>query len=385
MERGIGRFFARTGIQGFDLSDEPINILVRMPNWLGDCVMSLPAVRHLRETAPQARLYLAGKPFLRGLLTAQPGVAGFVETPPSGLKPLAKSLFVSRNSLVGPELIRGIDLGLLFTNSISSAIWLWRTGAERRIGFNTDCRRMFLTDPIACGRLERSWHFIRYYSWLAMAAENILRHTTKTSFRVLDTLDDFFTPALTVGDYGRREAEGLLRGAGVSGKYAVFAPASAYGPVKDWPPAHYRSLAERLRRELSLSIVLTGSSAQSGTCASIAEGVEASANLAGRTSLEGFAGLIAGSSLFVGGDSGGAHVAAALGVPTVAIFGITNPSRTRPMGTRVAIIGKGSDSGVNLDSPAAQKRARKALDSIVPDEVYETARQLIEKREGVSR
>ncbi|MDR3077552.1 MAG: hypothetical protein LBV15_02165, partial [Planctomycetota bacterium] len=349
-------------------ADQPA-IVIRMPNWLGDCVMAMPALRHLTEALPGARLFLAGRAQFRELMSAQAGVAGFIEAPASGPLNLIRSLPRLKKSLRAAGLAGGVDLGLLFTNSFSTALWLRGTRARIRIGYNLNLRRPLLTHPVPCGARERARHFINYYLWLAKLAESVYwleageppRNGLELSAKHID-------PGLEVTARARVAAADLLHQAGINGPYAVIAPASAYGEVKDWPPEHYRQLMDSLNREHHLSIIVTGGAAQAGVCARIAEGKERTASLAGKTSLSEFVALLAEARLFVGGDSGGAHAAAALGTPTVAIFGVTNKQRTRPMGSKVAVLG-GQTRDLDLGSPAVRELARKTLAETSPESV----------------
>ena len=349
-----------------------------MPNWLGDCVMAMPALRHLAECLPKARLFLAGRNQFRELFLAQPGVAGVVEAPSSGFGKLVKSMPHARRLIKESGIPGGIDLGVLFTNSFSTALWMWRTGARRRLGYSHDWRRLLLTHPVPCGGVEKSWHFIRYYMWLAKAAESVAQESDAVSSRQLEPLEQYLTPTIQVGERARLQADALVRQAGIEGRYAVIAPASAYGPVKDWPKGHYRELVAGLNREFSLPVLVTGGAAQSDACAEIADNQEAAFNIAGKTSVEGFVGILEKAALFVGGDSGGAHIASALGIPTLVIFGITNPSRTRPTGLHVRTVGEGEASDVRLDTPEARKAAQEALERIDPEEVMEEARGFLD-------
>ena len=163
----------KTEPAGDPLPDKPIDILVRMPNWLGDCVMAMPALRYLVETLPEAKLHLAARQAFRNLLAAQPGVSGFVEAPESGLGKLIKGMCVAKEALQGAGLTNGADIGVLFTNSLSTAAWMWRTGAAVRVGYHLDARSLFLSHPVSCGERERSWHFTRYYLRLAQAAAEL--------------------------------------------------------------------------------------------------------------------------------------------------------------------------------------------------------------------
>jgi ADP-heptose:LPS heptosyltransferase len=134
-----------------------------------------------------------------------------------------------------------------------------------------------------------------------------------------------------------------------------------------------------LNKEFSLPVVVTGAGGQKAVCDAIAADQANAVSVAGGTDMAEFAGLLAESAAFVGGDSGGAHVAGALGVPTVVIFGITNPTRTRPQGERVAMVGAGEEKDVKLSTPEAREAARAALAAIPPDRVLEAVREGLRK------
>lgn len=345
-----------------------ISILVRMPNWLGDCVMALPAVAHLTECLPDADVHLAAREQFRPLLAAQPGVKGFLAAPGSGLGALIRGIAEGRNAE------RKFDAGLLFPNSLSSALWLWGIGAKKRVGYSTDARRIFLTHPVPCGGVEKSRHFVQYYLWLAQFLEGTLAEAGSMRRKQTVPTAAYTLPRLTVAEDARDRARTLLALKGVVGAYAVLAPASAYGEVKDWPPAHYRELTRMLNKELSLPVVVTGGGAQKEVCGAIAANQQNAVSVAGETGLSEFAGLLAGAAAFIGGDSGGAHAAGALGVPTTVIFGITNPTRTRPQGAKVTMIGAGESKDIKLNTPAAREAAKKALESIAPERVFEAVK-----------
>ncbi|MDR1535353.1 MAG: hypothetical protein LBU64_09695 [Planctomycetota bacterium] len=349
-------------------------ILVRLPNWLGDCVMAMPAVRHLAESLPGIGIHLAGRRQFRDLFQSQPGVAGFVAAPDRGLGNLIRGL------LAAPEGGRPkrFALGLLLANSLSAAVWLRKAGAGIRMGYDRDCRRLFLTHPVPCGGLEKSWHFVDYCLELARLAEAEAARELALPPRDPAPGAEARLPALAAGRAEREGAAELVREAGIAGPYAVVAPASAYGPVKDWPAAHYRRLIGGLNRDFSLPAILTGGAGQAGAVAELAEGL-AAVNFAGRTPLPLFAGLLAGASLFVGGDSGGAHAAAALGVPTLVVFGATNPARTRPLGRAVRIFG-GRGGDADLRNSRTREAAREILAGVSPESLLEAAGELLRSR-----
>jgi heptosyltransferase-2 len=334
----------------------------------------------LAETLPDVRIFLSGRRQFRDLFAAQPGVAGFIPAPPSGIASLLRCLASSGNFPPEPGLPGRFDLGLLLTNSFSSAIWMWRIGVGNRIGYDRDCRRLFLTHPVSCGVIEKSWHSIHYYLWLARLAETEAVKSLETERREIASMAEYFSPKLKVGQVERLAAAGMLDQAGLAGRpYAVIAPASAFGQVKDWPPEHYRRLIEGLNRYFSLPVLITGGNNQLHVCAGIAMKQKAAVNLAGKTSIGSFAALLAGAQLFVGGDSGGAHMAAALGVPTLVIFGVTNPYRTCPVGVKVRIFG-GTDCDSDLRSGRNREKAAQILAGILPVQLLAAASDFLGRK-----
>ncbi len=334
-------------------SRPPVSMLVRAPNWLGDCVMALPTFAALREALPRTRIVAAVRAHLRACYDACADIDEVAVVPPAargagGLVSLWRAGAALRS--------RRFDAGLLLTNSFSSALWLWRTGTRRRIGYARDGRRLLLTEPVAARPALLAAHQADYYLHLAarFGADPRPRQ-----------------PRLVLAETDREEARQALRARNVGAAYLLIAPFSAYGEVKDWPAERYAAVAERAVREWDLDVVVAGTPAQREAGGTICVHPRIH-NLAGATGLGGFCGLIDTARLFLGGDSGGAHVAAALDKPTVVVFGITEPSRTRALGRRVVNVGRGGAVTPNLNDPAVRKAAREALAAVSPDEVFAT-------------
>ncbi len=343
----------------------PETILLRAPNWLGDCVMCLPALDALKTALPGSRLIVGCREHLSVCFAAHPGVDVVITCPDSGgLGALPRIITTGRR-------LRnlGADIGLLFTNSFSTALWLWFTRTRQRVGYDRDSRGLLLTRAIPVTPALHAAHMTDYYLNLVAA----VGANPGPGVPNPGAAHEPVIPNLTVPDNGVEEAAGCLEDLDTDcSRYAVLAPASAYGPVKDWPPAHYAQVASRLVADRKLAVIITGTAAQEPACRSIAATAGSRVFcVAGKTGMAGFLGLIAGASLFIGGDSGGAHVAASLGIPTIVIFGITEPSRTRPLGKSVRIIGSGNTCTPDLDDPQVQSRARKALENISVEEVMQ--------------
>jgi len=331
----------------------PKTILVRAPNWLGDCVMALPVFRRLREAFPSATIIAACRAHLADCFSASPDIDEVVLCPSSGGVKTLLNLWQAGGALRG----RNIDAGILLTNSFSSGLWLWRTGAKARIGFSRDGRGMFLTHRVFPTREILAAHQADYY--LRLLSE----------LNAPTTLDD---PVLVVPESGRAEAASVTKGLGLPAgtKLIAMAPVSAYGPVKDWLPERYGEVAKRLYETGGWVTLVTGIAKDRERCEAIcAVAGNGARNVAGMTGMSGFLGLMDAADAFVGGDSGGSHVAAALGKPTVAIFGITEPSRTHALGRFVKNVGRGGMVTPDLKDPLVRQQAQEALASVSVDDV----------------
>ena len=341
--------------------DEPQSILVRAPNWLGDAVMALPVFAALRERFPRARIAAACRANLTDIFAAAPDVDETVPVPRGTVALLHHALSLRP---------RRFDLGILLTNSFATAAWLRLAGARARIGYARDGRALLLTRAVKTTPEILAAHQAKYY--FALLRECGIERPLPR-------------PRLTLTTKAEAEAEAYRQAQGLTpGRYAVIAPCSAFGPVKDWAPERYAETARALAAG-GLDVAVTGTPAQRETIAKICgDGGRPGGrvlNAGGAVSLQGLFALIRQAAVFVGGDSGSAHAAAAVDTPAVVIFGITEPSRTRPLGddAQIRIIGKGGLETPDLHSPEVAAAARAALESIAAEEVIAAAQAVMRK------
>jgi len=287
------------------------NSLIIAPQWIGDAVMTEPLLRRLH--ARGERLTVGALPWVAPVYRAMPQVASVIEFPfvHGGLQFKARRAIAKR--------IEGqFDNAYVLPNSLKSALLPFLASIPNRIGYLGEARVGLLTHRLKNPKNKPP--MVAFYS--ALSGEHDLENDR---------------PQLKMD---AAEIEQTLLGLGLQrGAYVVFAPGAEYGPAKRWPAAHFSELAAKL----DLPVVLLGSGKEAALCDEIAAPVNAEQagkclNLAGKTSLVQALCLIAASRSTVSNDSGLMHVAAALGVPQVAIFGSSSPLHTPPLNERATVL-----------------------------------------------
>ena len=323
----------------------PDRILIHAPNPLGDAVMAEPAIRAIAARFPHARLEVQTTPALAPLGRTWRFV-DTVLTVYAGPRPVERLA-----DLWAPHRLRRrrFDLCVLFPNAYRAAHLAARAGIPRRVGYARYGREPLLTDPVPLPGDPRTVHMIAYYWGLAgavgcgamPAARNLDAAPPRDVPRILGR-DPRTAPRVEPTDEMREAAHRLLRRAGLGGEPVVaVAPGAAYGDAKRWPAASFGALCRRLAKELGRPCVLLGSAAERALGAAVRESVgsgPAPVDLTGRTDLGTLIGVLAAAKLFVGNDSGPAHLAAALGCAGVALFGSTSEAYSGPVGPHMRIL-----------------------------------------------
>ena len=296
---------------------QPEKIVIRGPNWVGDAVLAIPALKAVRERFPQSEITLLVRPWVAGLFTAAPFVDRvWREEKPSSLAEWTRIVREVRS--------RGFDLALLLPNSFESALMMFLARVPNRVGYATDGRTWMLTNSIEPSTNRR--HQIHYYLDLAKA---IRAETDNPPIEIAAT------------DEERRDARSLLAAEGIArgARFLVLNPGAAYGSAKRWHEDRFADVADILAAEMELGVAMIGSESERPIAEQIGARMKSpSAVLSGRTSLETLVGVLAESSLMITNDSGPMHIAAALGVPTVAVFGSTDERVTSPFGRRTRVV-----------------------------------------------
>jgi heptosyltransferase-2 len=284
-------------------------ILVVGPNWVGDAVLAIPTLANLRRSFPAARISLLSRPWVSGLFRASPLIDELVEAP--SRSQLAWAVTVLRR--------RGFELALLLPNSFRTALITTLAGIPHRIGYVSDRRGALLTVGV-CRSGCSSLHQVDSYLGLLRALR----------------WDAWERPTrLTLPKESEREADMLLAASGVGPDALLIGitPGAAYGAAKRWPAERFAEAADCLGDRLGATALLFGSPMEAPLTRAIRERMRGTAvDLGGRTTLAAFTSLLGRCRLLVTNDSGAMHLAAALGVSCVALFGPTDPHRTGPLG-----------------------------------------------------
>ncbi len=302
-------------------------ILIRAANWVGDAVMSLAALRAVRERFPRAEIAVLARPWVADLYARESFADRVIpHTAPRGLLGLAGHARLAR------RLRRErFDCAILFQNAFEAALIARLAGIPRRIGYDRDARGFLLTDPIAVPRRgEIPRHECFYYLELLRRAG------------LLASLPRTVTIQLEGAAVARAAGAARMAREGAAGPVIGVSPGAAHGGAKRWLPERFAEAAASLASASGSSVALFGSDAEQPLCEQVARILHSRGtpvrNWAGRTTLAEFIELAAACQVFLTNDSGAMHIASALGVPTVAVFGATDHEATAPAGPLARIV-----------------------------------------------
>jgi len=283
-------------------------LLVRAPNWVGDVVLSLPALRDARRAFPRARLEVLARAWVADLYRAVPEVDGVRE---------------SRGTLADADALRQqFDRAILLPNSFATAFAVWRAGIPERWGYATDGRGLLLTRRCPVPEAVRGRSQVYYYRAMLEGLGIATGGPPDASLRCPE--------------------EWRARGAQLLGdgeEWIGVNPGAFYGSAKRWLPERFGAAADRVARRVGARVVLVGGPQERPLAEAIAEGMEAPVRvLCGGTTLAELVGVLSRLRLLLTNDSGPMHVAAALGVPLVAVFGSTDWRETSPVGSASRVV-----------------------------------------------
>ena len=303
-----------------------MKILIRATNWVGDAIMALPALQAVRRRFPEAQISVLALPYVADIYRGQSVADELINYDRHGQHAGIRG----KEKLAADLKSRKFDSALLFQNAFDAAWIAWRAGIPERIGYNRDARGLLLTKAIRVPRAgEIPAHEKYYYLELVKRA------------RWLDKLPEVPEISLQISETQARQAEEKLQSFGSranSVRIAVGSGAS-YGSAKCWPPERFATALNPLARERRVEVILFGTPAEASVSGAIQAGLQQKAlDLTGKTEIAELPALLSRCSVFLGNDSGAMHVAAAVGLPVVAVFGPTDPDGTAPVTRRCTIV-----------------------------------------------
>lgn len=338
-----------------------MKIVVRCPNWIGDAVMSIPALRKLREAYPDAVIYLHTRNWAEGVFR--------------------DSTFFDRLLLIGENKARlgsikeqvrelrqqNFDLSVLFTNSFESALIARLANIPDRVGYPTEMRGFLLTKPVDVPSWKKERHESEYY--LNLVADLTGYNSSVSNSKI----------GLEVSQKRRAEARKSLVDLGTTPDQPIITigAGSTNSLAKRWPAEYFSSLCDLFAEKLSARVVLLGSIDEAPVSSQIASRMTSQPiDLTGKTDLALATAILSESDLFVSNDMGLAHIAAAVGTPTLVIFGPTNERATAPLGENVRAVRELVECAPCMlrDCPIDHR----CMTRISPARVFESAAEMLE-------
>jgi heptosyltransferase-2 len=298
-----------------------MKVLIRVPNWIGDSVLALPAIESIIGHFSGGEIWLNAADWVKGLFSPDMGIAGVLPLSPRND---IGSLRASARELRGHR----FEAGILLTNSFGSSFLLFLARIPERWGYSADGRRLLLTKSVRLLNPESPRHQVHYYLDLV---SGLGMRPRPPELR------------LTVTPEERERARQRLLDLGIDPQrpLVILSPGAGFGPAKRWPAPRFARLAALFQAKNDAAILIIGSAGEAEIAAAIVSSLnDKPAVLTGQTTLPQLLGLISLASLFVSNDTGPMHLANALRVPVVAIFGPTDPEVTGPYEQPAVVIKK---------------------------------------------
>lgn len=335
-------------------------LLIRSTNWIGDAVMTTPAVRAIRKNFPDAEISILTKPWVVPVFESSLYIDNILIYDDSGKhKGLSGKLRLARELKE-----HRFDVVILMQNAIEAALIAFFAGIPCRIGYNTDVRGFLLTHSVPCTPQIKKIHQTGYYLGILQGVG------LKTDGLNLD---------LIVAEKHHEKAVEILSQYGISREDRLVGinPSATFGPAKQWFPERYAALSDKIHEVFGARVLLFGGPGDRELGRNISKRMKyLPIDLSGKTDLGEAISLIKECDLFITNDSGLMHVAAALDVPLIAIFGSTNPITTGPRSQKSKIVRIPIECSPCL-KPECHKGHLKCMSEIDVDMVFDVVKELL--------
>ena len=358
------------------MDKQSLKILIRGANWIGDAVLTIPAIRSIRHAFPDAHISLLVKPWVSEIFKASPDINEII---------LYEDCFrgvAGRLKLARKLREKNFDKAFLLQNAFDAALIAWLSGIPERTGYKRDGRGFLLTNAVPVKEDILKQHQVYYYLKLLQSA----------GIEPADT-----QPYLLLTDSERQWARNLLssRLSSDNGPLIGINPGATYGSAKRWPPERFAHLIIKIINEINGRVVIFGGPSE----IEIADEIIKEINklkiklkiekygsrimvMSGKTNLRELAALISECDAFITNDSGPMHMASALLVPIVAVFGSTDKTATGPFGAGHKIITKDLPCAPCMERECPEGHLE-CMTGISADEVFEAVKEIIPNTKAV--
>lgn len=329
-------------------------IMVRGVNWIGDAVMTTPALAALRAHYPDAEIVMVANPLVAELFQSHPCIDRVMVYDRKGVHKGLGGFWRMAQQLRAQR----FDAAVLLQNAIEAALLAALALIPRRIGYTTDGRRLLLSHPVTVTTADKRLHHTDYYLQL-LARQGVRGGDGQLR--------------LACSDAEMAWAQDVLDGENI----IAINPGAAYGSAKRWLPERFATVGDELARRYGARIVLTGGPGEVEIGRDIAAAMSCQPlNMVGQTSVRQMMALLASSRLLVTNDSGPMHVASAFAIPIVAVFGSTDHTTTCPASKQVVIVRKPIDCAPCLLRQCPTDH--RCMTAIEAEDVLEAACQLLD-------
>lgn len=350
-------------------------ILIRGVNWIGDAVLTIPAINAVRKAFPTAHISLLVKPWVAEVFSENPDINEIISYDEKFKGIIGKFRLA--------QLLRSscFDTAILFQNAFDAALVTWLARIPERIGYKRDGRDLLLTNGIPVPNEILGQHQVNYYLNIVRSIQMDIEETTP----YIHLTDDEREKARETIASGLQEPRLPLIGIN---------PGATYGSAKRWPPKYFAEVIMKIINDLNARVIIFGSPAEVDIANEIINEINTLKIkrrteygsrimvMSGKTSLRELAALISECDAFITNDSGSMHMASALYVPTAAIFGSTDPTATGPFGKGHKII--------IADLPCSPCMKRECpegeivcMTEISPDKVFKALTEILPKVRAV--
>ena len=302
-----------------------MKIVVRGTNWIGDAVMTIPALRELRRIFPEAEIFLHTRSWAKGIFQDADFIDEILAFENSGSK--FKTVLAQAKNLKQ----QNFDLAVLFPNSFESAFTAKLANIPRRFGYAKEGRSFLLTDSVEIPVWKNQRHEVFYYL-------NLVAEIEKAFFGSETVLQNEPKVDLKVSEERKFAARKILEESGVdlSKKTVALGVGSTNSRAKRWQTESFAELNDRLQNDLNANVILVGAKDESDVSQEVFQKSKIKpVILTGKTSLSEAVAVLSEIDLLVSNDMGLAHIAPAVGTKTLVIFGPTNPLTTQPIGSEI--------------------------------------------------